>query len=67
MKSKKPANYQIIGLIGRANLQPKAAYIKKLAAHLEKKNCELIWDKHITEILGKKNQHERAHILKTAN
>lgn len=67
MKSKKTTNYQIIGLIGRTNLETKAAYIKKLQAHLQKKNCELIWDKHVGEILGKKNEHERAHILKAAN
>lgn len=67
MKAKKPAQFQTIGLLGRANMKDDAPFLKQLMEYFDKKKLTLMWDDNLTEILGKKNEKGRATILKHAH
>lgn len=67
MKSKKPQKFQIIGLIGRSKISEDAAFVKKLKAYFDKKNCTVIWDSYCASVLGKTGEHTPANLLRKAN
>lgn len=68
MKAKKTSQFQTIGLIGRSNMQDDTPFLKQLKEYFEKrKDLVLMWDSHLSEVLGKKNEKTRPTILKHAH
>ncbi len=67
MKAKISQKFQIIGLIGRNKINEDAAFLKKLKAYFDKRNCTVLWDTYCGAVLGKTGEHSRANILKKAH
>jgi len=51
-------------LLGRTNMEEHAPFLKQLKAYFEKRNCKILWDKHISAVLGTKNEATRTEVLK---
>lgn len=67
MKAKNAQKFQIIGLIGRSKIREDSAFLKKLKAYFDKRNCTILWDSYCAEVLGKTGEHSHASILKKAH
>lgn len=67
MKAKNAKKFQRIALIGRARMEEDSEFIKQLKDYFYARRVNLMWDEHVSKVLGTKNEKTRPQILKEAD
>ncbi|MFA5789029.1 MAG: NAD(+)/NADH kinase [Candidatus Gracilibacteria bacterium] len=67
MKAKTANRFQRIAFLGRSKMEEDAKFLKGLKIHLDKKRVTLLWDSHVSTILGNKHEAPRSQILREAD
>ncbi len=67
MKAKTANKFQRIALVGRSKMEEDREFLLKLKKYLDSKKLTLMWDEHVSKVLGDKNEATRPQMLKDSD